>query len=444
MAALLRKDSWIDPSKRAEHILDYVLEDTSEKSLAEKEIQSPVEEELDKAPLTSQQSLRTKSRVLFITRDISILTNGSVAQLNFLELTDVFAEMHIMILSASWQTKRGVERIAKNVWVYSTGAKYWWQQFFLARAIAKTQLTFTDGFRPDIVVSLDPFEAGLCGLLIAEKYDREYQVHILEDFFASAFKEKEKINVWRLRISSHVLKRVNSVRVTTQAIKDQVVKRYRHIRDIALLPRHYNIKAIITSAESDNTADAFPNFSFVILFVGKLDYESTLFRALDACRSVLTAPAIGMVVLGDGPHKKEFQKRAEILGIKNQVIFEKDENKLFSYLKSADILICTDTTEASDEIVIKAAAAGLPLLIAETELRKDLFMDDESAFICNKEDTIGFSQKLVKFLNTNSLRIQFSTNAKDIIKTRLHEDPLTYKQAYKDSIEQVFSYNKDN
>jgi glycosyltransferase involved in cell wall biosynthesis len=100
--------------------------------------------------------------------------------------------------------------------------------------------------------------------------------------------------------------------------------------------------------------------------------------------------------------------------------------------------MCTDTTEASDEIFIKAAAAGLPILASETPLRTDLFIDGESAFLVPKEDTIGFSQKLVKFLNTNSLRVQFAHNARDIIKTRLHEDPEAYTQAYRDSIEAVF------
>jgi glycosyltransferase involved in cell wall biosynthesis len=146
-----------------------------------------------------------------------------------------------------------------------------------------------------------------------------------------------------------------------------------------------------------------------------------------------------MVVVGDGPNLKEFQKRAEILGIKEQMLFIKDSTALISYLKSANVLLVSDITEASDETVIKAAAAGLPIIAAHTELRDDLFVDGESAFLCNKDDTVEFSEKLVKFLNANSLRMQFANNARDIIKTRLHEDPNAYKLAYRDSIERVFT-----
>lgn len=439
MKAPSKYKALLDQSKKASYILDYVLGDESEESVAEKLDQSPVAEELSRAPLVSHESGRKKSRVLFITRDVSVLEKDSISQLHFLNLRSVFDEVHIIVLSQSWQAKKAVERLSTNLWTYTTSGKYWWSQIFVAQSIANNQLKFADGFRPDVIVALDPFESGLAGFLIAEKYDRAFQVHVTEDFFDPEFKKRDVHNGWRLYIASFVLKQAQSMRTATNAIKTKIKKKFRHIKDISLLPRHYNISAIISAAETTTIKDIFPQYAFVALFVGKLDHDSTLFRALDASRAILHSKSIGLVVVGHGPTKKESEKRAEILGITQQVVFEKDESRLISYLKSADILICTDTTEASEEVVIQAAAAGLPLLLAKTEFRGDLFTDGESAFLCDKEDTIDFSQKLVKFLNTNSLRTQFATNARDIIKTRLHEDPESYKFAYRDSIERVFS-----
>jgi glycosyltransferase involved in cell wall biosynthesis len=337
-----------------------------------------------------------------------------------------------------WQSKRGVERLDKNVWAYTTSAQFWWMQPFVALSIANTQLQFADGFRPDIVIALDPFESGVCGMWIASKYGRAFQIHVLEDYFVPEFKLKEKQNAWRLRMASYVLKRTRSVRTATLSLKEKIGKKYIHIKDISLLPRHYDIASLMMNRETPANVALFSQYTFVVLFVGKLDHDSTLFRALDACRSILYSQSIALVVIGNGPTKKESERRAEILGIKEQVIFEADETKTLAYMQSADILLCTDTTEASDEFVIKAAASGLPLLMAETPLRADLFVDGESAFLVQTEDTISFSQKLTKFLNTNALRIQFKTNALDIVKTRLHEDPEAFTQAYRDSIEGVF------
>lgn len=434
--------SILDPAKQAENVLDYVLRDTDEVVIAQhaaKEAEVAVEDELSASPLITQASNRKKSRVLFITRDISVLEENSVTQLHFKNIATAFDEVHVLVLSLLWQTKKGVERQGTNLWVYTTSAQYWWMQPFAALGIVRTQLLFTDGFRPDVVVALDPFESGVAGMWIAEKYDRAFQVHVTEDFSLPEFLGKDAANAWRLRIASYVLKRTQSVRTATMSLKERLQKRYTHLKDLALLPRHYDIETIVRATSTADIKNIFPQYSFVVLFVGKLDHDSTLFRAIDAARSILHSKSIGLVVVGNGVTKKEAQKRAEILGIAEQVVFESDETKLIAYLKSADILLCTDTTEASDEVVIKAAAAGLPLLASLTPLRTDLFVDGESAFLVQKDDTIGFSQKLVKFLNTNSLRTQFAENAREIIKTRLHEDPEAYRQAYRDSIEGVFT-----
>ena len=438
MSVPLKKESWIDPSQRAKNILDYVSEDTSEESLARKEAQVSVRQELQAQPIVSVESLRTKSRVLFITQDTSVLDETSEIFMHFNEVKDVFDEVHIVLLYDAGKEKRQTKRFGKNLWVYPLAVKHW---LFLSQSItqfAQQQLIFTGGFRPDVIVALNPFESGIAGITLAEKYDRPFQVHVMEDFTAPAFLEKRKDNKKRIQIAKQVLQRTQSIRTNSEHLREVLSKKFPKIEDVGLLPRHYNIKEILDASSTKSARSVFPQFSFVILFVGDLDHESTLFRAIDASRSVLMSPKIGLVVLGDGPVKKEAQKRAEILGVAKQVVFEAQTSKLLSFLQSANLLLCTDTTKKSDEVVMKAAAAGLPLLVAKTNVREDLFTDGESAFLCDPEDTVDFAQKLGKFLNTNSLRLQFARNAQDVIKSRLHEDPELYKISYRDSIEVVF------
>jgi glycosyltransferase involved in cell wall biosynthesis len=441
MADQGKRTVWIDPSKRAGRILDSLLEEAAEPSLATQTPETTVEEELNREPLVPMQSTRVQSRALFITQDITVFQKDSSAQLHFLNISNVFDEVHVLVLCGTLQVKKDAQRLSKNVWLYPVSSGHWWQQPFAALTVAEQQLRFGEGFRPDIIVALDPAESGLAGLWIAKRFQRLFQVHVREDFFDDEFTKKEKKNKRRVRIVTHVLKRIRSVRFESLTIKEHIEKRFPSIPDMGLLPRHYDIQSLLKLAQSEGE-DAFPQFSFTILFAGKLDHESTLFRALDASRPVLSSKNIGMVVVGDGPSKKEFQKRAELLGIQEQVLFLPDDGRLPLYLRSADVLLCTDTTEASDELTIKAAAAGLPLIAAETPLRKDLFTDGESAFLCSKEETTQFTQKLTKFLNGNVLRVQFSTNARDIVKSRLHEDPEAYRLAYRDAIESLFTYTQ--
>lgn len=441
MVPLFRTDTEFDPSKKAGDVLAYVLKETDKEADAEtvtaKDLQSTIKEELKQAPVLSSVSQRAKSRVLFITEDVSALNEGSTLQNHFKSIVGAFEEVHVIVLTSVYQAKKDTIRLDTNLWLYSTSVRYSFMQIFSGLKVAVDELQFASGFRPDVVVALDPFMSGFVGAEIAQRYKRVFQVHVREDFLSPY--TQSSYGRFRIMFGKFVLRHTQSIRASSELIRERLVKVCAHTTDIAVLPKFVDIQSLVASSQKSAPAeDLFPQFSFMILFVGILDHESTLFRALDAARNALFSKGIGMVVLGDGPAKAEFQKRAEILGIQRQVLFKNDRNQLCEYLSSADILLCTDTTEASDEIIVKAVASGLPILAAENHFRNDLFTDGESAFLCPKEDTICFSQKLLKFLNGNALRNQFSVNARDIVTTRLSQDPEVYKEAYRNSIESVF------
>ncbi len=424
-------------SDRAEKVLDYVLDDTSEVTIATRANEVSVEDELRKERLIKDVSTRIRSRVLFVTKDQTVLESDTPTQVYFKNLTEVFDEIHVIVLGMK-KRKTDTIRIAKKAWVYPTMSKYFLQQPFAAYSVAKQQLKFTDGFRPDIVVALDPFESGIAGYFIAWKFKRAFQLHVTEDFLTDAYAKENEHNPWRLRFARFVLKRAQSVRVGTDTLLQKIAAVYTSITDLAVLPKYFNIQGTIQAVAGMQVEKLYPQFAFTILFVGELDHNSTLFRAIDAVRPLLRTPSIGFIVIGDGPAKKEFQERTRLLSIDTQVLFVPKVANVLPHMRSTDVLICTDTTSESDAVVIQAAAAGLPLVMARTTLRDDLFTDGVDSFLCEPEDTIEFSQKLGKFLNTNAMRSQFSQNAKDVVSSRIEEDPKMYRISVRDSIESVF------
>lgn len=436
MTELFREDAKFDPSDRAEDILDHVLDETSEVTQERKVNEVLVKDELRSAQILKHESERAQSRVLFITKKPSVLDADSVEQSYFKNLGEVFDEVHVIVLGLK---KRNIEtvRVSPKVWLYPTISHHFLYQPFTAFQTAKKQLQFTDGFRADIVVALDPFESGIAGYYIAKKFKRAFQVQITEDFYLEDFEDTDKYNPWRLRFSRYLLKRVKSVRVDTDVLKEKVLKRYKKIDDLALLPRHYNVQEIIAHKATGETQKLYSQFSFTLLYVGTLVPQSTLFRALDAARVLLRTPTIGMVVIGDGSAKAEFQERARILGISSQVIFKSKVDDVVANMRSASVLLCTEVTGESEDLVIKAAAAGLPIVMARTPLREDLFTDGIDSFLCEPENTQEFAQKLLQFLNTNALRTQFTENAQEVVTSRIEEDPQVHRLALRDSIESV-------
>ena len=433
-----REDSQFDQAVRAGGQLEHMIHETSDETIMNRAQEAAVEEELKKQRLLEQASTRVQSRILFITSDSSVTDTESSLHAFLVSLTDVFDEIHIILLAEQGKKKSKPTRVADKVWIYETTSHWFFRLPHAALVIARQQLEFTDGFRPDIVVALDPFESGMAALQIAERFDRPWQVQVHNDFFQNEerFLAADPKNKRRLKWLHEVMVRAVSVRASTDALCEYFTQRFKHLTDVALLPRFYHTKQLLALPNTP-TEDKFPQFKFTILFVGELGSDSTFFRVLDATRAILQTPSIGLVVIGEGSARERFRDRAKLLGIDKQVVFRNEVEDIIPYLQSADLLVVTDTTVESDELVIKAAATGTPLIMAETSLRADLFVNGQDAFLCPPEDTLAFYKRIVTFINTNGLRNQFASNGREVIRTRIEEDPRMYHIAYRDTIERV-------
>jgi glycosyltransferase involved in cell wall biosynthesis len=423
-----------DVADRQRDVLDYVLKSEEQSSLPSVPRVSVREARAGETQVEFT-STRETTRLLFISRDTSLLNQTTQTLDGYLNLCDVFDEVHIVILQTGLPPHHPVLRASANVWLYIASATHWWGTPFSALRLIERQLVFADGFRPDLIVAHDPFESALVAYWASRKYKRPTQLHIRENFTEPRFLFKAPENRWRRRLAKYLVPRFDSVRATTNQIYERLVRDYPSIVDVALLPRFNNYSALAAATPAFSIKEKYAQFAFIILYVGELHSGSTVFQAIDAARFLLRNPAVGLVIVGDGPIRTACQKRVGIFGITEQVVFEKSVDDIVSYLKSADVLVVTDTTSTSDELVLKGAAAGIPLVMSATALRSDLFVDGESAFITPVADITMIATRLNRLLNENSLRHSLITAATLVVNTHLHEDPEQYRIAYRDSVE---------
>jgi glycosyltransferase involved in cell wall biosynthesis len=381
------------------------------------------------------ESDRETTRLLLISQEASLLNQTTQSLDGYLNMSDVFDEVHIVVLQVGQPSRNPVLRVAPNVWLYIVSTAAGWPLLAAAKDMIKQQLEFADGFRADLIVARDPLLCGYLALWASRVYDRPAQLHIVEDFTQK--KRFQKYSHPRLMsmLYSYVTKRFTSIRTNTDTLTQKLKDKYPHKTDIATLPRFHNFANVANGVAAVNIKDKYRQFSFIILYVGALNFESKAFQAIDASRNLMRSPKVGLVVLGDGDSRSEFIKRAELLGIGTQVVFEKSMEDIYSYLKSADVLVVPDTDETSDELTIQAAAAGIPLVMAQTPHRHDLFVSEQSAFFFDSNDIMGMSNQMKKVLNDPGARQLLVRNARDMVALKLHEDPLAYRLAYRDSVE---------
>ncbi|MEN9920423.1 MAG: hypothetical protein RL538_316 [Candidatus Parcubacteria bacterium] len=427
-----------DASSRASSELEYVLRD-SKKTEAVPRV--TVEEALAQ-PRILQPGSRNVTRALFISRDTSLLNPETQTLDGFLKLSDLFEEVHILILRQGIAPKDPVLRVADNVWLYTAAAPFWWLTPKAGVRLVEEQLVFAAGFRPDLIVARDPFESALAAVEISKRFACPAQLHVLEDYTSADFIRQAPNNRWRRFLPRFTVKRFLSVRTATSTIERIIAKRFT-IPDLSILPRFQNYESLINIEPTIDLKEKYKPFVFIMLYIGKLNHESTLYRAIDAARFALRNPRVGLVVLGDGVAKGEFQKRTKILGIEKQVVFESNVTNAVPYLKSANLLIVTDTDADSDEVAIRGAAAGLPIIMSRTQKREDIFEHGVSAFLCEETDIQSYADRINDILNNIALRRIFVDNAQMMIVDKFHQDLPTYKEAYRTSVEQALFIEPD-
>lgn len=426
-------------SEKAQAALETILDETSAEEIITRELSTTsIESERAGQQLVKRTSERAKSRVLFLTKDPTYLEKESMDAKTLISLAPLFDEVHVMVL-LPLGGKEDAKRWKDNMWVYRVRARYAKQIPRRAVQAAEEQLSFADGFRPDVIVALDPFESGRAAYQISKKFNRPYQVHVEEDFFTDRFKKARKRNKWRVRIAKSNLAHAYAVRTSTTKIAEVLKKQIKNIRDVRVLPQFYNFRSFLDAKPSFNVHERYKDFIYTALAFGPLTADSHLHYTFSALYQTLHNPRIGLIVIGTGPAKKLFEEKVELLGIEKNVIFLAEATDLVSFLKTADVLVQTDTSRESEEIVLKAAAAGLPTVMYATDLRSDLFKDGDSASICEAGDVHAIEEGFKTILNNLALRTQYRNNARNVVETRLVEDEETYFLALRDSIEMTLN-----
>lgn len=382
-------------------------------------------------------SERDSVRLLIFTKNAALLQLGSLAQKRLVELSGLFAEIHVIVLTEAFEETAATVRLADNIWLYSTESTSWWRTGFDAYRIAREQLVFAGGFRADIVVAEDPFEAGVAARFIADKYDRPFQVHVLEDIYDSEFKERDPHNIWRLYIAKYVLRHAHCVRVGSEYIRSKVVHEHTALTEYTeVLPLYYNLESWRDMTPTFSLKEKYPHLKFIILHISNMNARSHTLEVIQGAAPLLRMyPTIGLVIVGNGPYRPAVEKQVIALGIHGQVEFEPVPDEVISHMKSANVLIHLSDDPEEDTVVLEASAVKLPMIASNENIAGSLFTHNESAFLCNGADPACVSYHLKAFLNDNLSRTRFAMNAQEEVFERIEQDYAAYLNAYRSSIE---------
>jgi glycosyltransferase involved in cell wall biosynthesis len=422
-----------DAHEREQRILERALRTGGVSSRSVRVV--PVEEARFGAGVYASTTGRNVVRALFISRDETLLNPTTQSLDGFVAVSDLFDEVHIVILRAGLAPRHPVLRVAPNVWLYTVAASTWWRTPFAAAKLIRQELSFVGGLRADVVVARDPFESAVAALLVAKEFERPLQLHVLEDYSSERFRRAHRSNWWRRFLPRFTIPRFASVRTASAALSTMLGRRF-SVPDLATLPRWYDYDRLLEVKTPPESAQLFPQWSLVLLYKGGLESDSTCYRVLDAVRGLLRNPRVGLIVLGDGPARAACERRAARLGIRAQVHFEAvPPHDDVVYFRRAHMLIMTDLDEESDTSALAAAAIGIPLIVSRTESRAAVFVHGRSALLFRHDSVEELQHRIEELVNDVALRRRLVEEAKELIRQRFRTDQGAYRLTYRASIE---------
>jgi len=424
-------------------IVDLSLKDTISQALEktnEEAVNQQKKDEVDvrKArrggPVRVGESDRTNVRILFITSDSDVLVQSDVQQ-KYADLAQFVGELHIMVLIKG-RGEPTVQRPSKNVWLYKVFAGGTLEFMWNARLTARRHLRFSGVVQPDVLVSTDPLQAGLAGWVVSHVLNRPWQVHVMKNYLMPdqvALAKKDK-RVSRLDpyIARFVLGRAKSVRGATTLLRDDLAKQF-SIEDINVLPHLFNIEQFRSQTDV-NLHDTYRQYRFIILAEGEYSAESGLHDVFTATHRLLSNKNIALLIRGSGRAKQLFVKKATLLNVSEQVIFEQPNADSVSRYQGADVFVEASTDTIGDERVLRAIASATPVVAYSNDFRKGIIENGASGFLCEPGDPHELGQRIKALLNDSTRRRQFAMRAKTLIDDQLHEDVPTYYRALRDTI----------
>lgn len=138
----------------------------------------------------------------------------------------------------------------------------------------------------------------------------------------------------------------------------------------------------------------------VMISIGRLAKEKNwelLLRATALSREA--HPDLRLILLGDGPERRELEDLAAQLGIRERVAFigEVPFEEVPTYLKAADFFAFASTTETQGLVTMEALAAHLPVIAVEASGTRDIVQHEKQGLlVANDHHALasGFDQLL--------------------------------------------------
>lgn len=154
--------------------------------------------------------------------------------------------------------------------------------------------------------------------------------------------------------------------------------------------------------------------TFIVGAAGRLSPEKGFEVLVDAVRLAREQDELnfGVVLFGDGPLKADLQKRIDNAGIGSHFVLAGFTDELDRFMPHFDLFVQSSHTEGLPNVLLEAAAAGVPVVATDVGGTREVVVDGETGLVVPPADAPALAQAVTSLLQNPKLRQAMGERAK--------------------------------
>lgn len=199
------------------------------------------------------------------------------------------------------------------------------------------------------------------------------------------------------RLRRHALRRATYVQATSGRIFSLLRDAGFADAQIRRIPNAVDIDRLAKAPKKVDRDSIRGGAARVGIYVGRLAPEKGLEHLLRSWKAALDRRRdIRLVLVGDGPLRKELEQMARDLHIHDALWFAGHTDEVGDYLHAADFAILPSLSEGLSNAMLEAMAAGLPMLGSRVSGTEDFVVPGETGWLFEPGDEAGLASRLAE------------------------------------------------
>ncbi|MGQ9650472.1 MAG: glycosyltransferase [Phycisphaerae bacterium] len=226
------------------------------------------------------------------------------------------------------------------------------------------------------------------------------------------------LNRWAVRRAATVIS------VSREAV-DRMIKEW-HIpaAKMVAVPNGVDVNRFHPASSADERLRVrrrleIPDGSKVAICVANLVPIKAVDVLLDAWRQLSADQRDARLLLvGDGPLRRDWQNLAETLGCHHSVSFLGNRDDVPALLRAADLFVSSSRYEACSMAILEAMASGLAVVVTDVGGNGELVEPDRTGWLVPPDRADLLAQSLAAALNDDQTRMRFGQTARAFVMER--------------------------